>query len=455
MTPTPDTSHGHPAAARRRAARLLLPLALLALLAAPAARAGRGDTSLADSLRREIDRRLRRVEALRDSLAAARRERGDTSGDSVAADSLVIDLRGMVDRLQRQVKDLELQVDGSSILLAGPTGRLRIDLPADWERKVEQGLQEILAEIPVDTLQQSLQELHRQARQLAEEFRGHGWKKHRSRRTVGEDWVRFGEDVTLAPDERLTGDLVVLFGDARVEGRVDGSAVVIGGTLSLGPRAEVGEDAVAVMGRLEREEGSRVDGDTVSLGLLGARSGGRAGARSTGTLDVLAQALLLLVLALLAWLVLVIAPRDRLRTVETRLRESPGECLGVGLLWTVMGHVALLLVLAVLILTIVGIPLALLLLLAYVLLGLAALAVTARLAGRRVCRRLCPGHDGASWLVLPGLLLLSLPWIVSWPLQLWGGGWVSWPLLLLALLIQLVAYSLGTGAIFRSRLGSR
>src|SRR5205814_2224034 len=103
----------------------------------------------------------------------------------------------------------------------------------------------------------------------------------------GEDAVMVGNDFVLKEDEvakdvvvvsgnatingRVEGDLVVVGGSAKVSGRVDGELVVIMGLASLGPSAEIRRGVTVVGGTLAREPGSKIGGTPTvfaSLGIL-------------------------------------------------------------------------------------------------------------------------------------------------------------------------------------------
>ncbi len=88
------------------------------------------------------------------------------------------------------------------------------------------------------------------------------------------------------------------------------------------------------------------------------------------------------------------------------LPADPAAALGYGVLIAIAGHVVVLLLAAVLVLTVIGIPVALLVWLALIVAGVIATAVAAAALGERVCR----GREGgcpSRWLaVLVGMLLL-------------------------------------------------
>jgi hypothetical protein len=76
----------------------------------------------------------------------------------------------------------------------------------------------------------------------------------------------FGQEYTLAEGERLSGDLVMLGGSARLlpDSVVDGNVTVIGGEVII--EGHVRGDVAAVGGTLELGAGAEVEGDMVSFG---------------------------------------------------------------------------------------------------------------------------------------------------------------------------------------------
>lgn len=88
------------------------------------------------------------------------------------------------------------------------------------------------------------------------------------------EMVKVGNDAVVNADEKLT-ELVVVFGDARVEGEVGGEVVVVFGNadvngrvggdcvtvfgkLKLGPKAQLGGETIVAGGSLERDPGARL-----------------------------------------------------------------------------------------------------------------------------------------------------------------------------------------------------
>ena len=101
-----------------------------------------------------------------------------------------------------------------------------------------------------------------------------------SRRGRKNDIVRFGGEVTVDEDDHIQGDVVVMGGAADIKGIVDGNVVVVGGTMTLGPKADVRGDAVVVGGVMQRDPGAKIGGEVqeVAMGPLNFRFG-RGGGR--------------------------------------------------------------------------------------------------------------------------------------------------------------------------------
>ncbi len=107
------------------------------------------------------------------------------------------------------------------------------------------------------------QEAREAARERAEEWR-------EARREDWERWRREGRDGVhfrilrnyyLAADATAKEPIVVMGGDATIDGQTDDDVVVIGGTLRLGPKAVVGGDVVTVGGEAVIDPAATVRGN--------------------------------------------------------------------------------------------------------------------------------------------------------------------------------------------------
>ena len=242
--------------------------------------------------------------------------------------------------------------------------------------------------------------------------------------------TRFGDDVTIARDQSVDGDVSSMGGDVEVQGRVKGSVSSTRGDLTVGQDGRVDGDLVSFGGDIEvaghvtgdvsstggdvtLRSGARIDGDVVCIGgtLTEEDDVHIGGQRVTaaGTFDRGSRAArhhernaghrlgahlgFLLFMLLVAWLLTLLAP-GRTQAALDRARLEPGVATGFGALLLVLmvpGVIAVALVSAVLCITIVGIPLAIALLLGYfVLLGLLLVwgaTVGCALLGERLAAR--------------------------------------------------------------------
>lgn len=80
------------------------------------------------------------------------------------------------------------------------------------------------------------------------------------------DLVLFGSSLTIAKNETITSDVVILGGGLVVEGVLEGNAVVIGGSIYLASSALVKGKVVAMGGIVEKEEGAVIESGFFELG---------------------------------------------------------------------------------------------------------------------------------------------------------------------------------------------
>lgn len=413
--------------------------------APPSARA----SARQDSLRSAIRQRLHRIETLQDSLK--------TAHDPQVAQAMQ-GLEQVIKEMEAQLQDLDVRIDERRLQVSNPSGNIQIEFPADWSEKVSQGLSAItatiLAELP-DTL-----DLENEISKFRQQTHAFNWDvfadEPPERRIIGSEIVATGNDAVVESDERVTGNVVVLLGDATILGQVDGDVVVVGGSLTLADEAVVKGDAVLVFGKLRRDETAIVEGREVSVGVAGISTDDGlnrfVGGGATGLLVLLPLG----VLFGLTLLTVALMPAWRLAAVSDRLSAQPGRSLLVGLAWLVLGHFLFVVVVAVLAMTIIGIPLALMLGLAYIVLGLVALGIVAGRIGTRLCAARFPERLQSLGCIAAGLFVILSPAIIGAILtavpSLTGFGKM---LELLAVVVQLPVYCLGVGAILDSRFGGR
>ena len=269
-----------------------------------------------------------------------------------------------------------------------------------------------------------------------------------------DDIVRFSSDVTVGPDERVDGDVLVMFGAADVDGEVTGDLVVVMGSLNLGPEAVVRGDVNVVGGQLTRAPGAQVLGDLNELG-MGREAGPRDRRASAafawlwsgvGGLAATVARIILMVLA--ALLVLAVA-RGAVERIAARTGAAPARAGLTGLVAELLLGPLTALTVAMLAISIIGIPLILLVPFAMVLIMCGAFVGYTGLAyqvGCAMTRRFGWTDRGAYAAVAFGVVTLAGLTLFAKLAGLVGGGLLGGPLVALGYLVEYAAWTVGFGA---------
>ena len=262
----------------------------------------------------------------------------------------------------------------------------------------------------------------------------------------GNGIVRLFSDASVAPGERVDGDVVAVFGSVTVEGEVAGSTVAVFGSVDLGPDAKVHGDAVAVGGGLREAPGSHVSGQAVQVGFLPLTLG------LPGLPIVLATILLgWLVSLFFGWLAAALFP-TRLARVAVMSSRRTAASLALG----IASGPLMLVTMVLLLVTVIGIPIAVFLPFLYIgVVYLGQIAAMYVLGCKLTRRRLGEGNFTAP-LVSGSLLVTS---IFGFSAILWQTPGivrtVALFFLLVAALLSIGLAVIGTGAFILSRAGSR
>jgi hypothetical protein len=297
------------------------------------------------------------------------------------------------------------------------------------------------------------------------------------------------DDYTVRAGQHIEGNIALLSGDLDLEGTVDGDVLVLDGTLTLGPSANVSGDILQVGGDIV-DAGGSVSGELVSLlaGDLGSlvsgdfdvdladeidipvrvnvRSGDRGFFGSIGhnighaISGIMASMVWLLALSVLGFVVVYFF-RSRLEVAAGVIRADTVRSFGVGL-------AGQLLVLPVLLLLVVGIV-------TWLVIPVYALAVAlaipagylavAHAVGEAVQEQRFDWMDRFNNLrgsssyhyVFKGLLFLLAPFAIGSALYLLGGmlGFVRGLMFFAAGVLTWAAVTTGFGAIIITRAGGR
>jgi len=261
-----------------------------------------------------------------------------------------------------------------------------------------------------------------------------------------DDMVRVFADAEVPAGQRVDGNVVAVFGSVTVHGQVTGSTVAVFGNVVLDSTAHVGEDAVAVGGSLEATPGSTVAGESVSLGFLPIAWG----------LPALPMLMLCVGLGwlsslFLGWLLHMLFADRMLRAAVTASRRT-GLSFVLGLASAPLMVIAFVLLL----ITILGIPLALLLPIAYWLLTWAGQLAATQVLGSKLLGRSVTDRWSFAPLALGALFIAGF--FAAGAILGTGTGLMRTFALFFDLLGMLMLVGLtviGTGAFLVSRLGSQ
>lgn len=410
-------------------------------------------TSSRDSLMVEIRRYSRMVADLRDTL-----DQGDGDLDLSEEQRLVIEqnieeISDVIEGIGEELSELEFEIKDNTISLVNEAGEgIIINIPENLDERLSEGL-EVLSQVILSELPDSID---------FDDTGGWDWSgfapnaHKKPRKIIHGNIVKVWDDLHVPVMDDVRGDVVVVFGNAEISGRVDGNVVVVFGNLLLSETAQVTEKIVSVGGRLDQDPCAEA-GDVVAIDLLPRDlDGGLAGFLGEGILPFfMCQGTFLLTL-LLAIIAVVAAPRERFEAITETLRQSPGPCLGMGLITTIVGPLLVAILMAVLIITVIGVPIALLVFLALVLVVIISVAVSGVVLGQRICGLLGSGCS-SSWLtVVVGMSVLHLVSFLGSVTSLTAGlETVANVLVVLGVLIKTLAFLLGFGALINSRFGGR
>ncbi|MEW5875168.1 MAG: hypothetical protein AB1752_08320 [Candidatus Zixiibacteriota bacterium] len=257
---------------------------------------------------------------------------------------------------------------------------------------------------------------------------------------------------------RVRGSVVSIFGTINVEGTVDHQAVAPLGVVRVGPNGSVGRDVVA--SQIDKEPGGRIGGmrNELFFNLFGEDWANRSPYWGQAALTVLVSFKILFVVFLVL-LAHALAARNVAR-VKSKIQVSFFKSFFIGVLAQILSLPLILL----LIVTIIGIPVALFLLplmfVAAIVLSLAAFGLW---VGELINENTALQLPSALSRTLLGLLTLQSVWLIP-IIALWGSriGSVGESLKVLslvsigiAIVMSYVIVTTGSGAVLLTRFGTR
>lgn len=273
----------------------------------------------------------------------------------------------------------------------------------------------------------------------------------------GDEIVRFGTDVTVDRDE-IVEEVVVIAGNAIINGEVDGELTVVGGNATLGPEAVVRDDVTVVGGTLDRAPGSVIEGriQNVAVGEGDWRGAGFPGMvretmfRNTiGRVGSFVGTLLRIGLLALLAVAIVAFGRNSIERIAERASADPLRSGLTGFLGQVLFVPVLVVTIVILAISIIGIPLILLVpfgIMLVVVVAIVGFTGVAYYVGGLLAGRFGWTERGSYVAVLLGVLAIALVTIVARATAIIGGGLFAFPLTFVGYLVEYLAWTLGFGA---------
>ncbi len=269
-----------------------------------------------------------------------------------------------------------------------------------------------------------------------------------------EDIVKFGRDVAVEEDETVNGSVVAIGGNIEVKGTVTEDAVAVWGNVKVASTGVIEGDVVSVGGEVQKETGATVRGKktTVSFGPKGVFRfppflGGFSG------FAFFARIIKIIFFLFLGIVVISIVPKH-VTKVKEKISQDFFKCALIGFVAEIM----ILPVFLLLIITIVGIPVAILveplLIVATFILGYTGASY---FIGEKLKDRTSLKPETSIMTLVIGILAVEAVLLLARVLGILGHTLfpISLILTLLGWVIWYVLITVGFGAAILSRLGTR
>jgi hypothetical protein len=271
----------------------------------------------------------------------------------------------------------------------------------------------------------------------------------------GEDIVKFGKDVVVGKDETVDGSVVVICGNLEVKGTVNEDAVSICGNVKVDSTGVIEGSAVSVGGDIKKENGATVRGQKTTVS-FGPRIGLFRFTPFAGGIygfAFIARIIKIIFFLFIGIVVISIAPRN-VTKVKDKLKQDFLKCALIGF----VAEILIIPVFLLLIITIIGIPLAILaeplMVLATFVLGYTAVSY---FIGEKLKERtsLKPGTPIMTLVV--GILAVEAILLAARVIGILGQPLapISWILTFLGWAFWYVVVTVGFGAAILTRLGTR
>lgn len=270
----------------------------------------------------------------------------------------------------------------------------------------------------------------------------------------GRDLVRFGESINVRRNQLVRGDVVAIFGDVTVEGKVMGDVVAIMGDIDLESSAIVNGEVVSILGTLSKDDDARVRGETVVVGGASVPFNYICPGYGLGMFGIIFRIIVFIIGILLLGIVIAFLP-DRMKRSSNYVFGSFFKSLGIGALVLFIGSIVVIILAAIFSITIIGIPIAILIVFSFIALIVLGFFVSSLAVGRAVAKKFNVESESPYLHGLLGLFLLSVLSFIS-ALMIFNPFMTPFRYLLksLGFFLQLLAVLTGMGAFITSKAGA-
>jgi hypothetical protein len=271
--------------------------------------------------------------------------------------------------------------------------------------------------------------------------------------TVNHDLVKTGRDIVVEEDEEVDGDVVAVGGDVTVKGNVTGSVVAVGGDILVASTGVIEGDAASIGGKIKKETGAIIKGKRFRTFLpkifltpptiFGAFQG----------LALFARIIKIMLFLFLGIVVISIVPKN-VAKVKDKIQQDFLKSALVGL----AGEILILPIFVLLIVTIIGIPVAILveplLILVALILGYTGISY---FIGEKLKESTSLKPESPMMTLVIGILAVESVLLLARVVGIFGHFLtpLSWILTFIGWMIWYVVITVGFGASILTRLGTR
>jgi len=415
-----------------------------------------------EELDRDRPRRAIRIEhdEERDEVRADSSDEPDWEEFSRQAQEGLSELGTTLGEIGELLEGSEIEVDPNSLQFRDPSGsRVRIHISEEMRENIAEGLREFQRaweEKGEGSLRDELERLGNSFSEDGSFSFDHVFgerERRKPRRVVGGTRMRLGEDVEIADDEIIDGDVYVIGADVYLAGEVRGTVVTIFGDLFVEDEGEVQKNAYSAGGKISVDETSVVHGDIFDFGSMApgllyhqSASGG------VGLMLYLAWLAFATVLLFVTFAVV----EGRMHVANAQAERNVWRDLLYGAIWFTAALGALAVLSVGLAITVIGIPVVVVLILGFAAAALWAYFISCQLLGERLMAMMVNRGDSPAWRsALLGLAILETPALLAAGVAgLSGAGENAMMLRIADSVIKCVAISIGVGALVATRLGT-